>query len=271
MKNEDRDITGDQAFNGLKSEGNNALDVRIFNWICLIVVCTGFVSAIGNFFSGGAVTNFLYCFSSIAVGGLCWYLSTQHSQSQYLRIPLVLFFLILLIGVWLTNQGYEGSALYFIFILGNSAIIVSPPIYRWPLFALVVSSILALYFLTYANPTLVKDYPSPEVRFLDMAISFFACVTISGVLTWLVVREYEKEKDKNEQLVLLSLEDKVRLEKLLGEISVLKGILPVCSFCKKIRDENDQWQSMEHYISSHSEAQFSHGFCPDCGKEHYDT
>lgn len=87
---------------------------------------------------------------------------------------------------------------------------------------------------------------------------------------WLVVREYETEKEKNERLIQRSLDDKARLEQLLSEISVLKGILPVCSFCKKIKDENDQWQSMEYYISSHSEAQFSHGFCPECGKEHYE-
>jgi len=52
-------------------------------------------------------------------------------------------------------------------------------------------------------------------------------------------------------------------------VRILEGILPVCSFCKKIRDQQGQWHSMEQYISERSEAQFSHGFCPACGQLHY--
>ncbi|MCI5125122.1 MAG: GAF domain-containing protein [Candidatus Electrothrix sp. AR5] len=55
----------------------------------------------------------------------------------------------------------------------------------------------------------------------------------------------------------------------LEEIKVLRGIVPICSFCKKIRDTEGEWSEVESYISKHSEAQLSHGFCPDCGKEHY--
>lgn len=53
------------------------------------------------------------------------------------------------------------------------------------------------------------------------------------------------------------------------EVQMLRGILPICSFCKKIRDENDRWEPLEKYISSRSDAQFSHGLCPDCAEEHY--
>jgi hypothetical protein len=53
------------------------------------------------------------------------------------------------------------------------------------------------------------------------------------------------------------------------EIQVLRGCLPICSVCKKIRDSNQRWSSVETYISKHSEAEFSHTICPDCGKRHY--
>jgi hypothetical protein len=49
----------------------------------------------------------------------------------------------------------------------------------------------------------------------------------------------------------------------------LEGLLPICCFCKNIRTKSGEWESIETYISNRSEAQFSHGFCPDCGKEHY--
>ena len=53
-------------------------------------------------------------------------------------------------------------------------------------------------------------------------------------------------------------------QKLENELKTLKGIIPICSFCKKIRDDKDSWQQLESYISNHSEALFSHGICPAC-------
>ena len=53
------------------------------------------------------------------------------------------------------------------------------------------------------------------------------------------------------------------------EVQVLTGLLPICSFCKKIRNEDNTWERLELYISNHSEAQFSHGVCPECAREHY--
>ena len=56
-------------------------------------------------------------------------------------------------------------------------------------------------------------------------------------------------------------------ERILGlrqHMKRLEGILSICAFCKKIRDERRQWNQMESYVADHSEAQFSHGICPDC-------
>lgn len=54
------------------------------------------------------------------------------------------------------------------------------------------------------------------------------------------------------------------LQSALEEIKVLRGIIPICSRCKKIRDDQGAWNMIEVYISKHSEAEFSHGYCPDC-------
>lgn len=53
------------------------------------------------------------------------------------------------------------------------------------------------------------------------------------------------------------------------ELRVLEGLLPICSFCKKIRDERGHWRQLETYIADRSAAQFSHTFCPECGRRHY--
>jgi PAS domain S-box-containing protein len=57
--------------------------------------------------------------------------------------------------------------------------------------------------------------------------------------------------------------------KALSEIKVLSGMLPICASCKKIRDDSGYWNQIESYIKSHSEADFSHGICPDCVKKLY--
>jgi hypothetical protein len=56
---------------------------------------------------------------------------------------------------------------------------------------------------------------------------------------------------------------------LVREVTLLRGILPICSFCKKIRKEDNTWEHMEIYITTRSEAQFSHSVCPDCLTRHY--
>lgn len=64
-------------------------------------------------------------------------------------------------------------------------------------------------------------------------------------------------------------EENVRLKDYISEIKTLRAILPICSNCKKIRDDKGYWQEVESYISTHSETMFSHGICPDCAKRLY--
>jgi len=58
-----------------------------------------------------------------------------------------------------------------------------------------------------------------------------------------------------------------KLEAALAQVKHLEGIIPICMYCKKIRDDQQTWQQLEAYISSHSEAMFSHGICPHCAEE----
>lgn len=59
------------------------------------------------------------------------------------------------------------------------------------------------------------------------------------------------------------------LREALANVKTLSGMLPICSFCKKIRDDAGYWRLIEGYLAEHSRAQFSHGLCPDCVKHHY--
>lgn len=59
------------------------------------------------------------------------------------------------------------------------------------------------------------------------------------------------------------------LQKALNEIKTLRGILPICSYCKQIRDDKGYWNQIEAYIEDHSHVDFSHSICPKCAKKYY--
>lgn len=62
-----------------------------------------------------------------------------------------------------------------------------------------------------------------------------------------------------------ALADRVKeLEQALSQVKQLQGMLPICSYCKKIRNDQNYWQRVEGYISDHTDVEFSHGICPDC-------
>ncbi len=58
-----------------------------------------------------------------------------------------------------------------------------------------------------------------------------------------------------------------KLEDTLAQVKLLEGIIPICMYCKKIRDDHNSWNQLEQYITDHSEAEFSHGICPRCAEE----
>jgi hypothetical protein len=59
------------------------------------------------------------------------------------------------------------------------------------------------------------------------------------------------------------------LKEAYSKIKILSGIVPICMYCKEIRDDKGYWNRIEKYITEHSEAKFSHGICDKCRKKHY--
>jgi hypothetical protein len=100
-----------------------------------------------------------------------------------------------------------------------------------------------------------------------IGIIFFLLILISAGLIRSVYRrsqEDERRKADEEKEKII-----VELRQALSEIKALSGMLPICASCKKIRDDQGYWQQIESYISQHSQAEFSHGICPECAKKLY--
>ena len=79
-----------------------------------------------------------------------------------------------------------------------------------------------------------------------------------------------KEAIDAEKRTNVLLEERNReLQEAIENVKVLHGLLPICASCKKIRNDSGSWSQMEAYISDHSEAEFSHGICPECQQKLY--
>lgn len=92
----------------------------------------------------------------------------------------------------------------------------------------------------------------------------------------LVFRELSLANDRLRLEVTARTEAEERQAKLVGElrtaldeIKTLRGVIPICSHCKRIRNDAGSWDRLEAYLSEHSDAQFSHGICPECMDRHY--
>ena len=115
---------------------------------------------------------------------------------------------------------------------------------------LMVTAIKAGAFLETAFAAGAADYVTKPINRLELLTRMSSALKLK--------REMDRRKAREEEL-----------EQALQEIKVLRGILPICSRCKKIRDEDGQWHSVESYIKGHSEADFSHLICPECLDKHF--
>jgi GAF domain-containing protein len=110
-----------------------------------------------------------------------------------------------------------------------------------------------------------RDFTAQEIRFAESLASKAAIALENAHLYKNAQNEIVKRKRTEEELEQLV----TKLETALFEVKTLKGFIPICASCKKIRDDSGYWNQIELYIERHSEAEFSHSMCPDCSNELY--
>lgn len=123
-----------------------------------------------------------------------------------------------------------------------------------------------LYFFNSFLLFIIMDYIIIEKEILltqRINLTFFTILVwiVSRYLFYTKIREYQSRKEREN---LIS-----ELQEALENVKTLSGLLPICSGCKKIRDDKGYWNNLETYIHEHSEAAFSHSICPECQKMLY--
>ena len=97
-----------------------------------------------------------------------------------------------------------------------------------------------------------------SISMLPWSIAFMILNALIGY-SWGKIKQTDEEKSKIIKELLTALE----------KVKTLSGMLPICASCKKIRDDRGYWNKIEAYIEKHSEAEFSHGICPQCAIKLY--
>ena len=114
-----------------------------------------------------------------------------------------------------------------------------------------------------------EEYEEAAAKYLDMYFNLERKIRqrtdeLDAVNRRLLSEAEERRRAEDEKGALIG-----ELRQALQQVKVLRGFLPICASCKKIRDDQGYWSQIEEYISLHSEAQFSHGICPDCAVKLY--
>ncbi|UCD78467.1 MAG: hypothetical protein JSW26_24140 [Desulfobacterales bacterium] len=119
---------------------------------------------------------------------------------------------------------------------------------------------LAHYFGTHPQPENLASGISNafSVSMLPWGLAFMLSNALIGIL-WGKIKRADEEK----------LKMIIELRRAFDRVKTLSGLLPICASCKNVRDDQGYWNRIEAYIEAYSEAQFSHGICPECAKKLY--
>lgn len=115
--------------------------------------------------------------------------------------------------------------------------------------------------------SLIINKPEPIIRKYRTSIIIMLATTLVFALLFLAYNRYQKRKNRRLERLNRILDQKIK--EAMSEVKTLNGLLPICAKCKKIRDDSGYWNQLETYVKKHTDADFSHGLCPDCAAEIY--
>ena len=205
-------------------------------------------------------------------------------------VEVVVFFscIIILIFVYLRPKYFLSACKIFVVISFTFGVIASateqahPTVFVWtclgPLIAFfLLGARMGFFFSAFAVPLcailFINSHPHlPSVAYLNViifalwivALSMYYEITRANTEKALI-RDIEERHQKEKELLVIN----QNLQEALDHIKTLRGLLPICAACKNIRNDKGYWEQIEVYIRDRSEAEFSHGICPDCARKLY--
>lgn len=125
--------------------------------------------------------------------------------------------------------------------------------------------ITLMYFMKHAPRNHGSEVSESLILYLSIFSAYFAISYLAYLMEDILLEAYRKENEYRKEAVQKQLD----LEQAFKEIKTLKETLPVCSNCRKIRDESGEYLRLEEYLLRHTDTKVSHSLCPDCLRELY--
>ena len=241
---------------------------RIFNAVMLLIATTGISTVILNLFIDNHISQTIVSAFCTLFPIACFLYSKRTKKYKHLIIPTIIYFQIILSVGWFVTGGVNGSIPFFFFILIIYCIVfVKKPFYFFVPF--VTFSLIIMTFIDFYYPEYIINYDNKKQKYIDICFSVVLCLGIVGSIIHVIFQEYITERKNKDLMLAQAIKDRELIDKAMREIKVLKGMLPICCNCKKIRDDRGSWRQLEEYIHNHSEATFSHGLCSECAIQLY--
>jgi hypothetical protein len=231
------------------------LEARLFELLSLLAAIIAVLVVIPfNFFQNLSpwLNVGVFAFSAVAV--ILW-LEARRGR----RHPIAMFaaFVAVLNTSWFVNGGSEGSIVLYFFDAALFPLIFTGKRVRAVLLASLVVDVALLYWLDHLFPQWIVPFVTPFDRFVDIITGFTICIVGLVVAVAVVLDAHQRERT---QLV----EANARLQQSLEEVRTLRGLLPICSWCKRVRDDAGSWTQIDQYVTARTEAAFTHSLCPEC-------
>lgn len=234
----------------LEELGREQRDKRLFLTLCVLLMIPAIlIFGITDLLTGRTLEGILIFGVISLLVILVVSLGRRHSLNVTVRLIVSALNAILFFELY--TGGGNGSAFLWFFLLPSSTIFLLG--FRegvaWMGAMIVLMAVILFGVTSY-------DY-SLDLKARFIAI-FLTITTLAAVLEIL-----------RERYLRQLIEDKEKLQKALDEIRVLKGMVPICASCKRIRDDKGFWTRIEAYMKKHSDVEFSHGICPECAEKMY--
>lgn len=158
---------------------------------------------------------------------------------------------------WLFGGGSSGSIPMFLVVVVMLVVVFFAGRTRLYVLGLCLLNAEALVWIEFHRPGWIVAFATLADRRVELYAGAVTSTLMGAVVIWTVVSSYRIEHAR-----LQSANE--RLQHTLDEVRTLEGLLPICAWCKKIRDDEGYWQRIDKYVTEHTAATFTHGICPEC-------
>ena len=260
----------------LGSSEDLVLEHRCYNGVCLIAAVGCLMATVINTLIDIPLAITM---ATLIIGVSYLWLYTRSRQSRTYTPNLWIYLTsgtVLLVMTWFFNGGINGSDILVSMAALVAMTVVLKSRHFLTIFTLFFPIMSLLFLAEYLYPELVSTYTNRGQRFLDIYFTFAVCTLVISIIIVLIIKSHNTEKSRLDR-ANLRLKDQMEvlnrtnaeLEDALAQVRTLSGLLPICASCKRIRDDRGYWNQIEIYIKNHSQAEFSHGICPECSEKLY--